>query len=206
MINTRNNDIRIPVSRQPPVYIISGEQAEGKTTFLMEILDNLRNEGVRMRGIVAPGYFQDGTRSGFSVVDVGTGISEELCSTTPDAGSERHARYYFKPEGLSFGNRAILDFNPDTTDILVIDEVGRFDIQGAVWGGSIDKLVEQPHPPMIWTVRREFVGMVTKRWPIRSAVRELGSVSSEKFTDDVMREIRIYQSAVTSALQHTRSR
>ncbi|MDD1727451.1 MAG: nucleotide kinase [Methanospirillum sp.] len=194
MIDTRNNDISIPASRQPPVYIISGEQAEGKTTFLMEMLDRLRTEEVRMRGIVAPGYFKDGARSGFSVVDLGTGISEELCSTTPDVGSEQHARFFFRPEGLSFGNRAILDFNPETTDILVIDEVGRFDVQGAVWGGSIDILMKQPHPPMVWTVRREFVGMVTTRWPIRPVVRELGLVSIEQFTEEIMKEIRIYQS------------
>ena len=206
MIDTRNYDIRTSVSRQPPVYIISGEQAEGKTTFLMEMLDRLRIEGVKMRGIVAPGYFKDGARSGFSVMDLGTQMSEELCSTTPDAGSERHARYFFRPEGLSFGNRAILDFNPDTTDILVIDEVGRFDVQGALWGGSIDKLMTLPHPPMVWTVRREFVGMVTKRWPIRPVVRELGSVSNEKFTEEIMKEIRTYQSVVTSTLKHTRSR
>jgi len=181
---------------QPPVFIISGAQAEGKTTFLMEVLTRLDTHQVRVRGIVAPGYFADDVRSGFSVIDVATGTGMALCSDIPSPGSEQHARFYFRPEGLAFGRRTLL-ISPgyDATDLIVIDEVGRFDVRGALWGGCIDQLVKKDHPPMIWTVRNEFVQMVLNRWPmVRPVVMNLGSISIEEVAEEILNEIRIYRS------------
>lgn len=198
MNDTRNDENRSSSDLLPPVYMISGEQGEGKTTYLMAVLERLKKQGVKMRGIVAPGYFLDGMRSGFSVVDVATERSVELCSATPGSCGELHGRYFFSPEGLAFGNHAILDtFIPDITDLVVIDEVGRFDVQGELWGRSIDQVVQQPHPPMIWAVRRQFVGMVTSRWPvIRPEIIELGSVSVDMLSQDLLKEIELYRSRI----------
>ena len=48
---------------------------------------------------------------------------------------------------------------------------------------------------MIWTVRNEFVQMVIERWPmIRPVVLNLGSISVEEVAEEILNEIRIYQS------------
>jgi nucleoside-triphosphatase len=180
---------------QSPVFIVSGEQAEGKTTFLMDILARLEDHTINIRGIIAPGYFRDDIRSGFSVVDVATGTGVDLCSDIPYSGAEQHGRYYFRPEGLSFGRRTLL-ISPDqrTLDLIVIDEVGRFDVRGALWGGCIDQLVKKIHPPMIWTVRNEFVEMVINRWPmIRPVVVNINSMSVEQCVDDILKEIALFK-------------
>jgi len=183
---------------KPPVYFISGAQAEGKTTFLRGVLARLETSHVKMRGIVAPGYFKDGIRSGFSIIDIATGTETPLCSDMPSHGSEQHARYYFQPQGLAFGRHTLL-ISPDQeiTDLIVIDEVGRFDVMGALWGGCIDQLVKKDHPPMIWTVRNVFVEMVKARWPmIRPVVINLGSMSADDFAREIMKEIEIYQKSI----------
>lgn len=180
---------------QSPVYIISGEQAEGKTTFLMDILTKLEVHAIKVRGIIAPGYFKDDVRSGFCVVDVSTGTGVELCSDIPSSGAELHGRYYFRPEGLTFGRRTLL-ISPDqkTPDLIVIDEVGRFDVRGALWGGCIDQLVKKIHPPMIWTVRNEFVEMVINRWPmIRPVIININSMSTQTCTDNILKEIALFK-------------
>lgn len=179
-------------STRPPVYIITGEQGEGKTTFLTEILTILGREALCIRGIIAPGYVTDGLRSGFSLTDLGRGISEELSSTTPAPGGTYLGRYYFRPEGIAFGERAILTPHDDTkTDLLVIDEVGRFDVQGSLWGPCIDRLEETMNPPMIWTVRREFVPLVTSRWPrFPPVIIELKTRSAASVAGEILREIK----------------
>lgn len=185
---------------QPPVYIISGEPGEGKTTFLMEILKALSGTDIRLRGFVAPGYFHDGLRSGFSVIDVATGISEELCSAIPFPGCEQHGRFYFRAEGLSLGHKALLDhLIPDMTDLLVIDEVGRFEMKGEVWSDCIDTVVKRSFPPMIWTVRCNLVEAVINKWSLRRAiVITLGSMTHNEFMDDLLKEVRIYRSHIQS--------
>jgi len=49
---------------------------------------------------------------------------KKLCSSISTPGSEKHGRFYFRAEGLSFGYRTLLDPLIQTgTDILVIDEI-----------------------------------------------------------------------------------
>ncbi|MCK8518501.1 nucleoside-triphosphatase [Methanoculleus sp. 7T] len=158
------------MSDQTPVFIITGEQGQCKTTFLHLVLGLTVGLNVRVRGVLAPGHVRNGRRSGFTLVDLATGEHEELCSIDPDLRCEVHGRFYFRSEGLAFGRRALAPPDPRETDLVVIDEVGRFELQGAVWADQIDRLLALPHPPMIWTVRRRLLDTVIQRWTIGNPI------------------------------------
>ena len=191
-----SKDISEISGRSSPLFIITGEQGEGKTTYLKQILDKLSNEDIRMSGIAAPGYFQDGLRSGFDLIDIATGKSTELCSIVKTPDSELYGRYYFMNSGISFGCNAILNtLKIGKTDLVVIDEVGRFELNGVMWAGCIDLLYEMNHPPMIWTVRRCFVDAVLKRWPYpKSVIVEINSVPQSDVIPEILHEIRQFRS------------
>jgi nucleoside-triphosphatase len=123
-------------------------------------------------------------------------MSEELCSLTPSSGCEQHGRYYFRTDGLSFGYRALqIPLIPENTDLLVIDEVGRFELTGAIWADCIDSLVRKPCPPMVWTVRRSLVRAVMQRWPIiRPVILEIGTIRHPEVICDILEDIMIYRS------------
>jgi len=158
------------MSDQTPVFIITGEQGQCKTTFLHLVLSLTVGLNVRVRGVLAPGHVRDGRRSGFTLINLATGEHEELCSIDPDPRCEVHGRYYFRPEGLAFGRRALAPPDPRETDLMVIDEVGRFELQGAVWADQINRLMALPHPTMIWTVRRRLLDTVIQNWEIKNPV------------------------------------
>lgn len=178
-----------------PLFIITGEQGEGKTTYLMEILRKLSHEDIRISGIIAPGYFQDDLRSGFDLVNIATGKSENLCSIIPSPDSELHGRYYFKNTGISFGCDAILTPLKDKqSDLVVIDEVGRFEMNGVMWAGCIDLLYEMNHPPMIWTIRRCFVDGVLEKWPFsKKIITDIGTVNHPDIIPDILDEIKRFR-------------
>ncbi|WP_292383420.1 nucleoside-triphosphatase [Methanoculleus sp. UBA430] len=174
-------------SRTTPVFIITGEQGQCKTTFLHQVLGLIVGANVRVRGVLAPGHVRDGRRSGFTLVDLATGEHEDLSSIDPDPRCEVHGRFYFRPEGLLFGRRALALPDPGETDLVVIDEVGRFELQGGVWAEQIDRLVALPHPPMIWTVRRRLLDTVIDRWKITNpVVVDVGAASVMATADAVM--------------------
>jgi nucleoside-triphosphatase len=183
---------------RPPVFIITGEQGQCKTTFLHQVLGLTVGANVRVRGIIAPGHVRDGRRSGFTLVDLATGEHEELCSIDPDPRCEVHGRFYFRPEALAFGRRALAPPDPRSTDLLVVDEVGRFELQGAVWADRLDRLVGHPHPPMIWTVRRRLLHTVVERWNIKNAVVvDVGAASVMATADAVMDAVWEWREAQT---------
>ncbi len=185
-------------SDQTPVFIITGEQGQCKTTFLHLVLSLTVGANVRVRGVLAPGHVRDGRRSGFTLIDLATGEHEELCSIDPDPRCEVHGRYYFRPEGLAFGRRALVPPDPRETDLMVIDEVGRFELQGAVWADQIDRLVTLPHPPMVWTVRRRLLDTAIQNWEIRNpVVVDVRTASVMATASDVMDAIWEWREAQT---------
>ena len=194
-----NHETEIITGWKPPRYIITGEQGEGKTTLLLRILAELTKQNVNIGGIATPGYFKDGIRSGFDVLDVRSGTSEKLCTTNPTENSLLYGRYYFRPEGLLFGTDALnRSFLQEKVDLLVIDEVGKFELSGKVWGESIDLIMKNPYLPMIWTVRRPFVEEITKKWPMsRQNVIAVGSEDHEQIIHDMMADIQRYRSETT---------
>jgi nucleoside-triphosphatase len=188
------------MSQEAPVFIITGEQGQCKTTFLHQVLGLTVGLHVRVRGVLAPGHVRDGRRSGFTLVDLATGEHEELSSIDPDPRCEVHGRFYFRPEGLSFGRRALAPPDPRETDLVVIDEVGRFELEGAVWAGQIDRLVTLPHPPMIWTVRRRLLDTVIQCWEIRNpVVVDVRTASVMATAGDVMDAVWEWREAQTAS-------
>jgi len=192
------------MNRRAPVFIITGGQGQCKTTFLHLVLGLIVGLNVRVRGIIAPGHMRDGRRSGFTLVDLATGEHEELCSVDPDPRCEAHGRFYFRPEGLAFGRRALAPPDPRETDLLVIDEVGRFELQGGVWAEQLDHLLAHPHPPMVWTVRRRLLDTVVERWKITNpVVVDVGAASVMATADAVMDAVWEWREAQTFSAART---
>jgi nucleoside-triphosphatase len=192
--------------RAPPIFIITGEQGQCKTTFLHLVLGLTVGTNVRVRGVISPGYVRDGRRSGFALIDLATGEVEELSSIDPDPRCEIHGRFYFRPEGLAFGRRALAPPDPRETDLVVIDEVGRFELQGEVWAEQIDRLLAHPHPPMIWTVRRRLLHTVVERWNIQNpVVVDVGTASVMATAEAVMDAIWEWREAQTFSVVPTPS-
>ncbi|BBL67048.1 nucleoside-triphosphatase [Methanoculleus chikugoensis] len=186
------------MNRRAPVFIITGGQGQCKTTFLHLVLGLIVGLNVRARGVIAPGHVRDGRRSGFTLVDLATGEHEELCSIDPDPRCEAHGRFYFRPEGLAFGRRALAPPDPRETDLMVIDEVGRFELQGVVWAEQLDRLTAHPHPPMVWTVRRRLLDTVVERWNITNpVVVDVGAASVMATADAVMDAVWEWREAQT---------
>lgn len=182
---------------RPPIVILTGSQGEGKTSFLLKFLADAAKMGMNIGGITAPRFFRNGVRWGFSIVDLRTGRSTELCTVAPAPGTEQHGPYYFKTAGLSFGYRALRPPEPGTTDLLIVDEVGRFELDGDIWAESIDRLLDTLYPPMIWAVRRTLVDAVADRWPeTRQVVVDIRSADSETMIERLLEAVMKYRAHV----------
>ncbi len=147
------------------IIIISGETRSGKTTYLKNLLKGLKEEKpeLKLGGIIAHGIDRDGSRLGFEIEDVVSGDKMLLSDQKNEQGDVRVGRFFFKPEGLDFG-KSVLEKAVDESDLLIIDEIGHFELKGKGWFDIIEKAIKRDNLDMIWVVRKSLLEDVLKLW------------------------------------------
>jgi len=151
---------------QGRVVFIEGGSGEGKTALAREVVGRLRDHGVVVGGVLAPGFWQEGERWGFDVVDLLDGRQVPLCrrDATPEDASA--GPFGFLASGLELGREALRveRLREAGAEVAVVDEVGPLELNAQGWAMSLDALMEQWSGPMLWVVRRGLVEPVTARW------------------------------------------
>jgi nucleoside-triphosphatase THEP1 len=145
--------------------VVFGDTGTGKSTLVRGAVDLLRDRGVRVWGILAPGLIEDGRRTGFDIVDLRTGEATPLAREQGEADGlhARWSRFAFRPEGLALGRRA-LGPGADDADVIIVDEVGPFELSGGGWAPSLDRLAAGYAGTLVLVVRESVVDAVRARW------------------------------------------
>jgi nucleoside-triphosphatase THEP1 len=154
-----------PASSFRRVVLITGATGSGKTTMTEDVVQRLRRAGVRVGGILAPGLLAEGRRTGFDLVNLATGERTALAREQADTG-RRHAqwgRFSFLPDGLALGVRA-LGQDALASDVVVVDEVGPFELSGGGWAGALDALAHGFRGALLLVVRESIVEAVQAKW------------------------------------------
>jgi len=172
--------------RTPAVFLITGEKGEGKTSFAGLVVEALRGRHLRVGGILAPGYWTDGLRSGFDVVDLTSGERLPLARTNPGTEAlETTGRFRFLPPGLDLGRAALDARRLADVDVAVVDEVGPLELRGLGWARSLDEIVGAGPIVLLLVVRTELAEDVCSRWRLTPSGRF--AVSSSLVADVVER-------------------
>jgi nucleoside-triphosphatase THEP1 len=143
---------------------ISGATGAGKTTLTLAVIERLRARGASVAGIVAPGLIEDGHRIGFDIVNLRTGERVPLAREQQTAPGQhaRWNRFAFTEEGLALGHRA-LGTDAEGADVVVVDEVGPFELAGGGWAGDLDVL-RGGDAALVLVVRSSVLEEVRARW------------------------------------------
>ncbi len=145
--------------------VITGATGSGKTTLTLAVIERLRSRGLRVAGILAPGIMTEGRRTGFDLVNLATGARASLAREQEHvSGSHaRWSRFAFSPEGLALGRRALTD-DARGADVVVVDEVGPFELSGGGWAQPLDALAHGFGGALLLVVRESVVDAVRARW------------------------------------------
>lgn len=151
------------------IFIITGEQGSGKTTFLQELIVRLANNGLQTGGILAKGFWKNYERDYFELIDLKSSNKLLYCQREPKNGWEKLRHFYINPDGQKFGEAAL---DPDylkNSDIIIIDEIGPFELKGKGWAKSIEAILKQlPGITMVWVVRKNLLNEVANHFNIQA--------------------------------------
>ena len=154
---------------RPQVVIITGEIHQGKTTFAQKIVADLLKQKIRIAGFFSVGINENGIRTGFNLVDIGSSRRVELCSDKKNEKRLKFGRYYFNSGALTLGNEILNLDNLSDKQLIVIDEVGHLELNGQGWSNAIENITRSNTVPQLWIVRKSLVQKCSRRWNIGNA-------------------------------------
>ena len=146
------------------VVLIGGIGA-GKTRAAEAMARALRAREQRVGGVISPRILRGGVTFGYRVRDLLTGEEMPLCSREPPG--IRFRRFFFSPVGLRFAREAILRAVREA-EVLVVDEVGPWELEGGGFAPALEKGLETG-TPLILTVRPHLVEVALKEFGLRRA-------------------------------------
>ena len=172
------------------VFIVTGAQGEGKSSLIAALAEALRGAGLIPVGFHAPGFWAEGRRSGFDLIDLGGGERLPLCRTDGPQEWPSQGPFRFSPEGLAFGRRALSEALRRGPDLVIVDEVGPLELRGEGWSEGLDALVRGRRAPMVWVVREGLIDEVRLRWGLADdRVWDAGAGAPGALAAEILREL-----------------
>ncbi len=146
------------------IFVVTGKQGEGKTTWVMNLTRMLLKEFIQVGGICSIGSWEKGNRDQFHVIDLESGHSSLLCNRVNEGQDIPFRHFYFKQDGVDFGLFALKKTRFTHPDVLIIDEVGGFELENRGWSSFLETLQDTLSGIVVMVVRESLVEKVIARW------------------------------------------
>jgi nucleoside-triphosphatase THEP1 len=167
--------------------VLTGAVHVGKTTVCRSVVELARKRGYCVAGILTlPILGADGVRLGLQVQDLLSGEKRLLARMDQDWGGPRVGDYHFDPDALQWGQDAMAKAIALGCDLLVIDEIGRLELeQKAGFHHVLALLGMSVLPRCLVIVRDVLVDAFRRRLPelqfamVEVTVQNRASIASE---------------------------
>lgn len=168
-VDFRLAELKAKINFKQKVFIIAGSVGQGKTTFLINVLSELKNWDIKTGGFYSPRLMENNETTGYDIVDISTGEREGFLRKTEDPGLKSIGKYQLFQDGLNKGITALKASNNLNSRIVVIDEVGNLELEGKGWASSLDALIHASDHHILMVVRENFVEKVVARWHLKQS-------------------------------------
>jgi len=160
--------VELSLKKKSNVILVSGDTGDGKSTLLAELAILFKNRDIPTGGIVSPAVFENGVKSGYELINVTTSERQRLSQTHKGEGVINVGRFYFFDDGIVFGKAALTVANNQHSQIVIIDEIGAWELQGQGWAESLNELILRFDMPLILAVNTKLVNQVIESWQLQS--------------------------------------
>lgn len=147
--------------------IITGEKAEGKTSFLLGIAKDSGRYSMKIGGILSLRIMQDEVTTGYDVMDIFSGKKVNLLSDKTIENATKIGKFYFYQSGLEFGNQVIKK-SISNCQLLFLDEVGKSELENSGWNEILLSVIQEFKGVLCVAVRRAFVEEVCGKYQFQN--------------------------------------
>jgi nucleoside-triphosphatase len=154
------------MEKHPSVFLVTGKRGEGKTTFLIDLTRKLIDMELTVDGILAPASSGREIPDSYILKHIKSGRLIPLCNRKSIKGWTRVGPFYFNPVALDAGNRILTHPGIVYNDLVILDEIGRFELEGKIWAGSLSWLLRNATCPLVLSARDTFTEQIIKKWDL----------------------------------------
>jgi nucleoside-triphosphatase THEP1 len=148
---------------QPRIIIVTSPKHTGKSSLIARYAQFCGRYNLPVAGILAEGLWENSQRSGFTLVDLSSGVRVPLAYRSAPHGRARICFDFF-PQGIAAALSA-LDVNRCVAaNPIVVDEVGKLELLGKGWAPVLPPLLGLTGKTHIWAVRSSLVEAVIEHW------------------------------------------
>ena len=148
------------------VTILSAGKGGGKTSFLLQWVAYLRQQGKSVGGVAQPAVFEHGSRIGYDLLNLHSGDRRPLARLS-DQASATVGIYQFDDQVLEDGEKAILEAAHAGREVVALDEIGPLEFRGGGWAQAVDVALDKSLGAfdLIVVVRPKLVDQLADRFP-----------------------------------------
>jgi len=112
------------------ITIITGSRGVGKTTFLLKLIEELKNKGTQPSGIMTPAiYDEDHKKVGFYALNVASGERWELGRSDRTLEGPSYGLFSFSERGFARANYILDEVMTDGSEDVLLDEIGPLELE-----------------------------------------------------------------------------
>jgi nucleoside-triphosphatase THEP1 len=128
---------------------------------------NKRNRTVY--GFYAENIKDDPGNDGYRIYDVSSSDSQLLCKrNAPETGNLNLLEFWFDENTITNGEKWMHKGFEENNPIFVLDEAGKFELDGFVWDNILKQILQQNKGTLIVTVRNKFVKKIIEKYQLSS--------------------------------------
>jgi nucleoside-triphosphatase THEP1 len=150
------------------ISIITGERQAGKTSRLLQFIAELKQKGKIVGGIVSEGTFKEGKRNAFYIKDIQSNDRILLMADKEMDSSSKIGKFYYLQSAFDWGINVIQKAISDDTNYLVLDEIGKLEMEGKAWYPAIQSILKTDKN-IIFVVRKDLVEAFKEKFNIRTS-------------------------------------
>jgi nucleoside-triphosphatase len=149
----------------PGLTILTGNRGSGKTRTCQRWVDQARQAGWNIAGLLSPAVFENGEKIGIDVINLATGERRRLAKRVDNVtGFIVTDHWDFAPDVLSWSNDIL--GKKTVCDLLIVDELGPLEFyrqQG--WVNAFEALGEKSYRLAVVVIRPELMKEARSLWP-----------------------------------------
>jgi len=150
------------------VFILTGSIGQGKTTFIQKIVENFQSKGTVVGGIYSPRVMQGETTIGYDIIDINTNEREIFLRQNTAEKNMKIGRFNINLQGLQKGIKTLKSSMDSNTQIVIIDEVGKLELDNNGWASGIDELIKRKQNHLLLVIRDRYIEQIIDKWEINN--------------------------------------